>query len=390
VAGFRNWCHINEFRMEGYSRLPSMIALSDPLVLWAPAPRLIDEYHSRRICPFSSADLLAFVEDKHVVIAGRREWLVDAQHRNQHSWPYARWYPPFDDRIKDLAIENEGSVLDCPVAIMRPETGWRWADEQLRRRPKPRIVRAAQDRLQSGDLPRPFIERAMAFGTARQQVRSILRDLRNHAQVQQETRSQIPILAWHDPTWLLSPAGRELRQSDSINPKEEVFLGATVKLMDRIGAFPTVDLLPKFLREGGRKELQAWFSELTLRHLGPLQRANPEVVVRGLLDSEIAGGLLKRKFLDYLMPSSRVSRGIGGAGVVLGTLLAVLGAGEMARWVGLSLGAASTGEGLVEWAGLRPLGKTSYRGPLWPFLCTLGRPPRKREVEALRRILVRR
>jgi len=42
VANFPTFCHISEYRLQGYSSLHRMLACSRPLVLWAPAPLVLD------------------------------------------------------------------------------------------------------------------------------------------------------------------------------------------------------------------------------------------------------------------------------------------------------------------------------------------------------------
>lgn len=373
----RAYCHINEFREEGYARLPQMMVLADPLVLWSPSGRLIDNYHGSGVSALSSGDLLRFVEKGHVVIIGREKWLADEEFRNEHSWKFAKWLPEFDGRILELAVEDDSKRLSQRrVAVMPEETGWDWADRRISRNDP--IVDEVHERIRRRALPPGFLSKAKEYIDETEKVKSVLRDLRDHAMVPIESSSDLPIVAWNEAQWLLAPAshkGIASRKKLEMNETEERFIDGAVRLMERIDSFPDIKLLDKFLESRERRALQEWlwgaFSQST-----KLQRSRPDVFLKVLLARAVDEGMIRKRRRDWVLPHSWYQRGISVTGICLTALGVYLGSADISSWAGVTAGLSSFGDGLLERVGLKNL---SYSGPQWPFLCTIGRSPKYKD-----------
>jgi hypothetical protein len=65
---FPTFCHINDYLLEGYGSLHRMIAVSDPLVLWAPSGFVIEKLFNVGKCKVSAEDLVQYIELGHVQI----------------------------------------------------------------------------------------------------------------------------------------------------------------------------------------------------------------------------------------------------------------------------------------------------------------------------------
>ncbi len=86
---FTTFFHINDYDEAGYAALPRLIATSYPVVLWAPSGWLLGKcyYDRSNSCSISPEQFIKLVEDCHIHIIGREEWLTDKSYRNLQKWP---------------------------------------------------------------------------------------------------------------------------------------------------------------------------------------------------------------------------------------------------------------------------------------------------------------
>jgi hypothetical protein len=373
----RAWCHINEFREEGYQNLPAMIALTKPLVLWSPSGRLMDEYHSSspELFRLSSSDLLRFIRTGDVVVAGRREWITDSKSRNTHPWKkYSRWYDDFDEEIRQMAYEDEGRPLQYRrVAIMPPAIGNKWAKSTITKRNP--VVKEVEKLIDQQKLPPGFSQRIK--GKPRnEQIREILTDWRNHHEALEETKSDLTVIPWDEANPMhsesrLMEAPKERRSAEQ-NEEAERLIEAAVKLMGRIEAFPKVEYLEEFLKKGYRNELVDWLCEACDKKSG-LRHQSLEWALRKFLEHSIEDGLMKQSPKDFLVPKSWLERGTFASGLVLTAVSVFLGAVDLSSYAGLTLTLSPTLRGFLELKNILPLASKRYSGPQWPFICTTGK-----------------
>jgi hypothetical protein len=77
---FPIFCHISEYREAGYQALHRMLAISQPLNLWAPS----SAYSHSPVCKLPPKDFVRYVDDGLIRVFGREECLLDPEHRARH------------------------------------------------------------------------------------------------------------------------------------------------------------------------------------------------------------------------------------------------------------------------------------------------------------------
>jgi hypothetical protein len=81
----RAFCHISEFNEFGYDILPSMILLSEKLVIWSPSGSQIEYFNNTNKTYFTRKNMLELIDEGYVQIIGRDSWISDIEFRNNHS-----------------------------------------------------------------------------------------------------------------------------------------------------------------------------------------------------------------------------------------------------------------------------------------------------------------
>ena len=71
-AAFPTFCHISEYNEAGYRLLHRMLAMSQPLILWAPTSAGL-EHEQCRIPP---PKFIRYVEEGRIRVFGREPWLT--------------------------------------------------------------------------------------------------------------------------------------------------------------------------------------------------------------------------------------------------------------------------------------------------------------------------
>jgi hypothetical protein len=195
----RCFLHISEFGFEGYRYLPGLAAISDDLVLWAPAALQAKKAKDAGASLVGPEEILGLVESGKVRIVGRDHYLMEKNSR-KNGWPLAKWTDAFDGEIANIAERD----LTLPVERRRvffagPEQGEEWAREELARR-GPKVDRVeelimaghALDPEKSELLP-GLVEKLRRLGSQDEQLRLALRDIRNHTLAAEEVAADVSV-----------------------------------------------------------------------------------------------------------------------------------------------------------------------------------------------------
>jgi hypothetical protein len=270
---FPTFYHINDYGELGYANLSRYIATSDPLVLWAPSGRLLEECYNKKICPISPKSFIELVEKNHIHIIGREWWFHKASREQQLSkranpWKYAQWLDSFDGPIEIILRERQSSSLpESSVRLAPPEDGEAWAKGYLERKGEDVIDKVVK-LIEASKVPQGQIEkaqRALKNGGREEAVKAVLGDLRNHVEAKNHAKAKVPFLSQKDTDFfrLLETEGTIVELI-----KKEIVIGAEMgraieHLVDQLGEPHHLLDLTHFVDNILHKELASWFSRAT-------------------------------------------------------------------------------------------------------------------------------
>lgn len=195
----RCFLHISEFGFEGYRYLPGLAAISDDLVLWAPAALQAEQARKAGASLLGAEELLGLVEAGRVRIVGREHYLMEKDSR-ENGWTLAEWTTTFDTEIAAIAAKD----LNRPperrrVFFAEPEQGESWARQELaaqssRSRQVEDLIFApgALDPGQSRLLP-GLVEKLSRLESREEQLELALRDIRNHTLATDEVEADFSV-----------------------------------------------------------------------------------------------------------------------------------------------------------------------------------------------------
>ncbi len=387
---FPTFFHINQRGEDGYRDLPRLVAMSQPLTLWAPSSVILRS-SSSGIAPNLFLDLL---EEGHIRVMGRHKWLSEPRFRNSSRWPGTDWVPGIDDRIQGLAEEDEGKPVGEQRVVVAPEEkGYEWADEYLSEHPGQAsewFARATRKGA-AKTIPGGTLEAIHELGDDRVAVaRRILRDAYNHGRALLESRARVPILQSFTHRKFLevlaqAPAieegeeGRRPPADEKPQASQVDDLAAMTRELVQILA--TLDLkgppdskrLHRFLRSSGHRELIAWMSGICTEY----ERHRPQIV-DGLLLERLQQELDRAPFyaLAQEVRQHPDELGVGAVGLVAAIVGAATGGIGVAAVLGIGASVYPAGKGLARELGFIP---STFNGPQWPFLYTTGHGARKRQ-----------
>lgn len=264
---FTTFFHINDYDEAGYAALPRLIATSYPVVLWAPSGWLLGKcyYDRSNSCSISPEQFIKLVEDCHIHIIGREEWLTDKSFRNKQKWPYAAWLDGFDDRLLAILRERESAPLhQRSVRIVEKEDGWDWAKDRM----SDRVVETVTQLIRERKVPRGVMDkslRELEQGNEREAVKVVLRDLRNHVRAITLAEAKVPFFSRGDAEFF------RLMEAEGTLPeiiKKEMVVSsdmgrAIIDLIDRLTSTEHVTNLAGFIGTDLHRELASWFSRAT-------------------------------------------------------------------------------------------------------------------------------
>lgn len=388
---FQTFCHINEYEDRGFANLHRMIASSEPLVLWAPSSQLL----SVPQCRVSRDEFVEYVEQGRVRIAGRTNWLLDKDARNdpvRMPWPGARWDDLVDGAILAIAREDRDLPDDDKRVLVAPdERGDEYATRYLEEHPDEvenlnTLLLTAEER---NELPLGLL------GSLQRQApephalaRLMLRHVFNHGEAIHLAGAKAPFFLAPRESTFLKLLDESLRTgvslpanaSDAAEPEpaplspeeyarltEEVF--GVLSALDRGRAIS----LKAFLASAGHQALSTWFSQVCdqLEELSPERRAGRAV---GDLQKRYESGALDVSPKQFLASLGGFS-GIAGNGLAAADWIA---AGTISGFglAGLAVGLVGPGQGA-----LRALGYTRAGPREWPFLYSFGHRPTRNQYE---------
>src|SRR6266545_7508783 len=389
---FRTFCHISEYGEEGYEDLHRMIAASDPLVLWSPSSVLL---RSAR-CRVEPREFVRYVEEGHVRVVGRAEWLLDRSYRDSHPWVGARWDEAVDGALHSLC-HNDESERDGPrVAVAPPEEGWAAAEELVSEHPEyvSRLSRVFNSRQAKDQIPEGTLETARRRADEPRGVAvAILRDAYNHGHAIDFVQPEAPFLLSSRESQFLrllagfrgpTPAKPVVRASTA--GRQEVQnvaeLGRQLReVMRFMDTARNPDRLGPFMRGEGHRLLVGWFARIC----ADVRSERPADLDRKVIEAlhrDLEEGRFRTSWREIFGRPTTMATMVGGLATdAVGVALDPSGALSLA---GLGFDVIAVVEGLLQRLGwIRP----DYTGPQWPFLYAYGRKASLRRHRSMLRIL---
>lgn len=395
---FPTFCHIGEYDDYGYQVLHRMLAVSQPLILWAPTSALLESEQ----CRIPPKNFLRHVEEGRIRVFAREQWLLSRDFRDSYTFPEARWDESFDRTLKKMCEDDASHPVEQRrVVAAPPEEGWQWAEEYLADKPSQvtRLNRIARGKTATSKIPAGTLKAAFRFSDDDpfRLAQAILRDAYNHGQAIKLSGAQAPF--WLSPTDKTFAAilrdsaapdgdhgGRNVAASAA--PADETSAEIAAQLLDvlrllDIGA-PSLHRgkeLDRFLRSEGRQEMVTWLSRvcnlLKVTEAGELDRA-----VMTILRADVDHAGFSRPLREMIRhPAATAVGSVGLVTTVLGSVTDPTGPVALA---GLFAAAFPVTQTLFRSLGYIP---ADYTGPQWPFLYTYGSPATKRNVTRLLNVL---
>lgn len=405
---FPTFCHIGEYDEYGYQILHRMLAVSAPLILWAPTSPLLETAQ----CRIPPRNFLRHVEEGRIRVFAREQWLASRHFRDSHPFPGARWSESFDGVLKEMCEEDASRPLpQRRVVAAPPEDGWQWAEEYLADHPGQvgkwsRIARgkAAASKIPAGTLQAAF---KYAGDDSFRLAQAILRDAYNHGQAIRLSGAEAPF--WLSPadrmflevlrntadrgsytgdrgrsnqTMTASTGLPEHPPIDETGAEMAAQLVTVLRLLD-VGS-PSLHRskdLDEFLRGEGRREMVAWLSGMCGQLKATGARNLDRAVVSALRADLDRAGFSRPLRQMIRQPATTAVGAVGLMTTVMGYAIDPIGPLSIA---GLFAAAFPVARELFRSLGYVP---ADYTGPQWPFLYAYGSQATKRNVTRLLNIL---
>jgi len=273
---FPTFYHINEYNEIGYEALPKLLAVSYPLVLWAPSGWQLDQYYHAGICPIPREQFIKLVEANHIHIIGRKWWFdkverekrIERAKREKRNWEVIQWIDGFDDRIEAICREREAtSTEECSVRVVKDEGGWDWAENYLARDDY-RVIDTVEDLITVGKVPKGAVEKSRELlqeGNKREAVKWVLRDAYNHIEAKNLAGAKVPFVFQNDVDFfrLIEAKGTIPEIKKEMVVSAEIGRVIVEQLADRITQPEHVASLNEFVGSNLHRELASWFSQAT-------------------------------------------------------------------------------------------------------------------------------
>ncbi len=386
---FPTFCHISEFRDQGYPRLDTMICLSSPLTLWAPSLHLVEKHQNEQV----NAELLCrLVENGVVRIAAREAWINNGARRRKQAadgeFEGATW-TTYDERIQRIAAEDQNvrPKRNARVQIADEETGYERAEKFLSEHPEAieRVSRLLKDKkVPAGTVER--IEQRSLVGF--QAAREVLRDASNHGCAITDTGSEVPFLSLEygefmklineiDEPLPVTASDRRLRSVREVAEQ-------TLDLLDDLAVFGH-QKLEKFAGSHTHKKLAEWMAARA-EDAKDKNVTDIEALILSSLHRDVDAN-----FPELLTPNLREIYRSGELTEVLSRSFELLATAvhptDPWHLAGALLVVLRLGHGLLVRFNFAP---PYYKGMNWPFLYAFGRKPRLMEINDFRSYLERR
>lgn len=404
---FPTFCHISEYNESGYRILHRMLAMSQPLILWAPTSFQL-KHEQCRIPP---QDFVRYVEEGRVRVFGREQWLTSRVFRDNHPFPGARWAESFDGELKRICEADASRPLqERRVVTAPPEGGWQWAEEYLADNPGQiaRWNRLARSKLAASKVPAGTLQAAFKYAGDEpfRLAQAILRDAYNHGQAIRLSGAEVPFLLtatdrrFLDVLGKTKDPGRPEQRGGGRRPRSAQAASAGPPPVDETSAELAAQLLrvlrlldigapgtghrenlDEFLRGNGHQELVAWLSRMC-SHLKQTDARNLDNAVISQLRADLGRAEFAKPLREMISHPAATSVGaVGLTSTLVGYAIDPAGPLSIA---GLFAAAFPVGKELFRSLGYVP---ASFTGPQWPFLYTYGSPARKRQLAHLLKVL---
>jgi hypothetical protein len=390
---FRTFCHIDDYGVGGFAELHRMIAVSKPLVLWGPSSQLLLDAS----CRVGGREFLEYVDGGQIRIVGRHRWILSKTFRNGHPWPGARWNSQIDERIRDIALEDEGLALhDRRVVLADDARGTDWAERYIAEHPAAvdQIHRALTGAESRNHFPIQVIDSANRSGhEPRPVARTVLAHVYNHSDAIALSGADTPFLLQPRESRFLRLLGEvravetfpypPLRQTPHAQLSPGDLAHVTRQVMDLLQALEAAGStkLSKFVAHDGHTLLATWTSELC-RSLAEENAARVDGAALRTLQREFEAGELSDGWSDVFLGRESMVASMGtSAGLIEAAVtsqLSILGA------IGIAAGAYDVGHSLLQKFGYA---NVDYSESQWPFLYTFGGKATRRRKTILGRVL---
>jgi hypothetical protein len=405
---FPTFCHIGEYDDYGYQILHRMLAVSQPLILWAPTSPLLETAQ----CRIPPRNFLRHVEEGRIRVFAREQWLASRNFRDSHPFPGARWTESFDGVLKEMCEEDASRPLQQRrVVAAPPEEGWQWAEEYLADNPGQvgKWNRLARGKTATSKIPAGTLDAAFKYAgdDSFRLAQAILRDAYNHGQAIRLSGAQAPF--WLSPadrmfvkvlrdtadrgtytgspgrggqTGTASTGSLEHPPVDETGAEMAAQLVNVLRLLD-IGS-PSLHRgkdLDKFLRGEGRREMVAWLSGLCGQFKVTEARNLDRAVVSALrADLDRAG--FSRPLRQMIKQPAATA--VGAVGLVTTVLGYAIDPSDRLSMAGVFAAAFPVIKEVFQSLGYVP---ADFTGSQWPFLYAYGSPATKRNMARLLSVL---
>jgi hypothetical protein len=422
---FPTFCHIGEYDEYGYQMLHRMLAMSQPLNLWAPtSPQL-----AREGCRIPPRAFLDYVQEGRIRVLAREEWLTSRTFRDnlafkaERPYPEARWTESFDGELKKMCEADASLPGDERKVVAAPkEGGWQWAEQYLAERPDQvarwnRIARSEVARWnraahtdKEAKIPAGTLQAALrhAKGNPDELAAAILRDAYNHGQAVRLSGADVPFLLTAADRQFLDilreaadpdrPTARGTRSNaaqarKTVLPTEpppidETSVELAAQLLDLLRLFDIASPrsrrdagLDKFISGEGHHQLAAWLNRMCDQFKQSDARNLDHAVVTAL-QADLRRGELSSPLYD--MVRHPVATSVGAIGLATAVVGFMIAPGDPLATAGFFASAFPVAGGLLQALGYVP---TSFTGPQWPFLYTYASSARKQQIAHLLDVL---
>lgn len=401
---FPTFCHIGEYGESGYKHLHRMIAVSQPLNLWAPTSALLENPD----CQVPPKHFLNYVQSGYIRVFGREDWLDSETFRNKHPFPGAAWNKDFDGKLRKMMKADESKPRpEQRVVAAQPESGMDRAEELLAENPGQISywnAPANQNKIPAGTLE---AARRYAKGDPERLAQSILRDAWNHGEASRDAEAEVRfLLTLRDRQFLdvLMEAASGVGHEESGNQDKPAAVHATAsarrpvprtistKLTEQLlGLLDILDTsaprrglpgsLHKFLGGKGHKALVSWLNSMCEQY----KYYNTKVLDNAVIN-ELRADLSQAEFGKPLhdLVTDPGATSVGAIGLTCAIISSVVDPVNPVTIGGIFGAAYPVFAGSSRAIGLAP---PSFNGPQWPFLYTYGRRARQRQFQHLLYVL---
>ncbi len=306
----RTFCHISEFDALGYDLLPSMMLMSEKLVVWAPAGTHLLDLNRDYKTFLHPEDLLNLIDEGYIQVIAREDWLTDIEYRNSHRWPLAKWNNPFDNELKLWSIQDSAKPLENRrVIIDKPEEGFNKADEFLANPIKTKTINVLAARIENHELPKGTLEKFNGKNKD-EQIRLALRDIFNHLDARDSgfCNSSFEPDEWADFIYeIVGVKTKSFEDTAEIGPDKIYEILGELKRFQNVNSFKDLKLLLKF-RDKVKSEL--------------VEMSKSTLSIESIMDSSIVNGIKIPTWFESLRPKTADVISLGfilGSVVTLGT-----------------------------------------------------------------------